>query len=104
MNDGTFSLKGGTKTVRPSTTYMTPDMSVNGRSVEIKTPRSLRKIRKLTKDASDKRYDLEGYGDGSKTMAMSLLQIGNDEADEIRDAISGFISDGSLDRYVLIDV
>ena len=79
--------------------HRTPDMSVDGVAVEIKTPRSASKVGRLANEAAGKRYDEAPYGDGSRNLVMSLLNIGDGHRPEVAHHLDGFVRDGVLDHW-----
>lgn len=83
--------------IPPSNSYKAPDVLIDGVAYEIKTPRSLAKIGRLTKDASLKEYGDRVGGDGSKNLLMSLLNVGDDKEQIAFDVVSSFLENGDLD-------
>ncbi len=80
----------------------TPDMIVDGIGVEIKTPKSMRKIPTLAMDTSEKRFDLYGSGDDGKNALFSLLSVGNENKGAVAAVLDRFVEDGSLDAYMIV--
>lgn len=85
-----------------TTAYKTPDLVADGIGYEIKTPKSMRKITRLAKDASEKRFDLCGASETSKNAIFSIVRVGDIEAGKVAASLDGFVRDGSLDSYAIV--
>lgn len=81
-----------------------PDMLVDGRAYEIKTPKSMRKIRKLANEASEKTYGVEIGADGSKNVIVSLINVGDDKKESLREMAAGFVSDGTIELLKILTI
>ncbi|MGI6536270.1 MAG: hypothetical protein ACOX12_07675 [Eggerthellaceae bacterium] len=77
---------------------------IDGAAYEIKTPRSLSKIGRLTKDASLKEYGSKVGGNGTKNLLMSLLNIGDENESTVHENVDSFIQHGDLDTLEVIGV
>ncbi len=84
--------------------FKTPDFVADGIGYEIKTPRSMKKIASLAKDASEKRFDMCGASEPSRNAIFSSMRVGDDEKTAVAVILDRFVGDGSLESYSIVTV
>lgn len=102
-----WSKDSGASTVMwvPETkSFKTPDFVADGIGYEIKTPRSMKKIASLAKDASEKRFDMCGASEPSRNAIFSSMRVGDGEKDAVATILDRFVGDGSLESYSIVTV
>lgn len=76
-----------------------PDFLLDGRPVELKTPRSISAVRKRLRHAEDQ---FVRYPGADKNVYISTLRIGDGMAEDIEKIASGFVKDGVLDSVTML--